>query len=94
MVNSTPVTRPHYGEVIKRTGTGEVPEPTTGFAPVGVLQPAMLSTVIAMSPRWAGRPPPWTSSMNACKKPTTLSGAARRETSRREVRIDDWNGHD
>ena len=53
VVNSTPVTRSHYGGVIKRTGTGEVPDtPTTGFATIGVvLQPAMLSTVIAMSPR-------------------------------------------
>jgi hypothetical protein len=32
-----------YGGVIKRTGTGEVPDtPTTGFATIGVvLQPAM-----------------------------------------------------
>ena len=29
--------RRRYGAVIKRTGTGEVPKPMTGFAPLGVV---------------------------------------------------------
>src|SRR5580700_3896611 len=63
-----------YGGVINRTGTGEVPEPTTGFAPVGVvLQPTMLSTVTLMSPRYVPPFPSWTWLINACMNPTMVT---------------------
>jgi hypothetical protein len=66
---------PSYGEVIKRTGMGEVPEPpTTGFAPLSMLlQPEMLRTVMLISPGVGG---PGLGSiwlMKACMKPTTVT---------------------
>lgn len=60
---------------MRRTGTGEVPAaPMMGFAASLVEaepQPAMLRTVTSMSPaKGALR---WTSFMNACRKPTTVT---------------------
>jgi len=55
-----------------------VPEPTTGFAALGVwLHPAMLSTVMLMSPRSEfGGGKGWTWLMNACMNPTTVTAVA------------------
>ena len=56
---------------------GEVPAPpTTGFAPLLVaLQPAMLRTVMLMSPRLVPpQVPSWTQFINACINPITVTG--------------------
>jgi hypothetical protein len=46
----------------------------TGFAALGVeLQPAILSTVTLMSPRFVPPFPSWTWFINACMNPTTVT---------------------
>jgi hypothetical protein len=51
-----------------------VPGPMTGFAALGVLlQPAMLSTVTLMSPRFVPPFPSWTWLINACMNPNTVT---------------------